>query len=483
MNWIFPVIGILVCAAAITVAVRTLRFLPHEKTSGAYYAQSADLAGAEKLAEAIRIPTISYIDADMTDHGTFLRFQELLQSRFPLIHQYCEKTIINKYSLIFCLKATGEPTGLPILITAHQDVVPIEDGTENDWTAPPFSGAIKDGILWGRGALDTKIHLIGAMEALERLLQKGFSARRDIYFAFGHDEEIGGQEGAQRIADYFRQQGQRFDFVLDEGGCIAANVLPGIDKPIAFVGVGEKGYANIQLCVTKDGGHSSMPAPHTSLGILAQSICRMEKHPFRPRLIPPTKAFLLRVGPYMKGLNRLILANLWLFQPIFLHVFSKTNAGSALLRTTMAVTMAQGSPAPNVVPQKSTAVVNCRILPGDDGESLLAHFRKVLNGLPVSAEPLYLDAPSGLSASSSKSFLQIKDIIGMVCPEAIVAPYLVMAGTDAKKYEGVANHVYRFSPYLIDNADLVKIHGTNESISVVNVNRCIDFFMELMKRH
>ena len=482
MNWILPVIGISMCAAAITAAVRTLRFQPQEKPSSANYIQCADPAGAEKLAQAIRIRTVSYIDADRTDYSTFLHFQQLLQAQFPLVHKYCEKTVINEYSLVYCLKVTGGPEGLPILITAHQDVVPVEANTENDWTAPPFSGAIKDGVLWGRGALDTKIHLIGAMEALERLLQKGFSPARDIYFAFGHDEEIGGQEGAQRIADYFRQQGLRFDFVLDEGGCIAANVLPGIDKPIAFVGVGEKGYANIQLSVTKDGGHSSMPAPHTSLGILAQAICRMENHPSKPRLIPPTKAFLLQIGPYMKGLNRLILANLWLFQPIFLHVFSKTNAGSALLRTTMAVTMAQGSPAPNVVPQKSTAVVNCRILPGDDRDSLLAHFRKVLNGLPVSAEPMYFDAPSGLSASSSKSFLQIEDIIGMVCPEAIVAPYLVMAGTDAKKYESVADHVYRFSPYLIDNADLTKIHGTNESISVVNVNRCIDFFMELMKR-
>jgi carboxypeptidase PM20D1 len=382
MNWIFPVLGIPVCAAVITVAVRTLRFQPPDKPTSAQYVESADPAGAEKLAQAIRIPTISYMDADRTDYSAFLRFQELLQARFPLIHQYCEKIVVNAYSLIYRLKADCEPTGLPILITAHQDVVPVEPGTENDWTEPPFSGAIRDGVLWGRGALDIKIHLIAAMEALERLLQKGFLPKRDIYLAFGHDEEIGGQEGAQRIAEHFKRQGLRFAFVLDEGGCVVANVLPGVDNPIAFVGVGEKGYANIQLSVTKDGGHSSMPSPHTSLGILAKAICRMERRPFKPRLIAPAKAFLLRIGPHMKGLNKLILANLWLFQPVFLRVFSKTIAGNALLRTTMAVTMAQGSPAPNVVPQKSTAIVNCRILPGDDKESLISHFRTVLKDFP-----------------------------------------------------------------------------------------------------
>jgi carboxypeptidase PM20D1 len=482
MNWIFPVLGIPVCAAAVTAVIRTLHLQPPDKPTNVPYIESADPAGAEKLAQAIRIPTISYMDTDRTDYSTFLRFQELLQARFPLIHQYCEKIVVNQYSLIYCLKAGYEPAGLPILITAHQDVVPVEPGTENDWTEPPFSGTIRDGVLWGRGALDIKIHLIAAMEALERLLQKGFLPKRDIYLAFGHDEEIGGQEGAQRIAEHFKRQGLRFAFVLDEGGCIAANVLPGIETPIAFVGVGEKGYANIQLSVAKDGGHSSMPSPHTSLGILAKAICRMERHPFKPRLIAPSKAFLLRIGPHMKGLNRLILANLWLFQPVFLRVFSKTKAGNALLRTTMAVTMAQGSPAPNVVPQKSTAIVNCRILPGDDEESVLSHFRTVLKGLPVSVKPLYFDEPSSISASSSDSFFQIEETIKAICPEVIVAPYLVMAGTDAKKYEPVADGVYRFSPYLIDNADLAKIHATNESISVVNVNRCIDFFMALMEK-
>jgi len=492
--WIIVLICVCMILAAVilTVIVKTLCFKPSKKTSAACYAESTDPAGAEKLAEAIRVPTISRLETDQTDWAAFSHFQDLLRTQFPLVHQKCDKTVISGYSLLYCLKSSHpewkeksdhpEPSGKPVLITAHMDVVPVEDGTEDAWTQPPFSGKIKDGIVWGRGTLDTKVHLIGALEALERLLGKGFSPARDIYMAFGHDEELNGQQGARGIAEYLKNQGLEFDFVLDEGGCVVKNVIAGIDQPIALVGIGEKGYANIRLSVTKDGGHSSMPAPHTSLGILAKAICRLEDHPFKPRLTAPTRAFLMRIGPYMKGVNRVILANLWLFKPVFIHVFSKTNSGSALLRTTIAVTMAQGSPAPNIIPQKSSAVVNSRILPGEDGEKLMDHFRKTLKGLPVDMKPIHLDNPSRLSTCDSNAFHSIETLIEEFCPGAIVAPYLVMASTDAKKYECVSENIFRFSPYVIDNEELGKIHGTDENISVANVNRCIDFFIALFER-
>lgn len=478
---------ILICIIAIlsaiilTVIIKTIRFKPAVKSSFSNYADNNDTAGAEKLAQAVSVPTISYIETDKIDWTAFKKFHVFLEKQFPLLHKSCEKTVINGYSLVYHLRSNS-PKGKPILITAHMDVVPVEEGTEDAWNEPPFSGNIKDGMVWGRGTLDIKVHIIGAMEALERLLKKGFSPARDIYMAFGHDEEINGEQGALKIAKYFKEQGLEFDFVLDEGGCAATNILGGIDKPIALVGVGEKGYANIRLTVTQDGGHSSMPAPHTSLGILAEAICRVENHPFKPRLIAVTSDFLKRIGPYMKGINRVILANLWIFKPVFLSVFSKMKSGSALLRTTIAVTMAQGSPAPNVVPQKSSAVVNSRILPGETGEMLMDHFRKALKGLPVELEPINLDEPSKLSPSDSEAFRYVESLIEEFCPGSIVAPYLVMASTDAKKYECVSKNIFRFTPYVVDNDYLEKVHGTNENISVVNVNRCIDFFTALMER-
>lgn len=470
-----------IAALILTVAVRTIRFKPASASSSIQYKENTDPTGAEKLAQAVRVQTITYMEPGKNGRTVFWQFQQLLEDQFPLVHKNCDKTVINGYSLVYHLKSDN-PREKPVLVTAHMDVVPVEEGTEKDWTEPPFSGIIRDGIVWGRGTLDTKVHITGALEALERLLANGFSPARDIWMAFGHDEELNGEEGALKIAAYFKEQGLTFDFVLDEGGCAATNVIGGLGKPIALVGVGEKGYANIRLSVTQDGGHSSMPAPHTSLGILAQALCRLEKSPFKPRLIAPTRAFLMRIGPHMKGVNRVILANLWLFKPVFLRVFSRMNSGNALLRTTVAVTMAQGSPAPNAVPQKSSAVVNCRILPGESGETLMRCLRDTLKGLPVNLEPIHLDDPSELSPSDSDAFRYIESLIEEFCPGAIVAPYLVMASTDARKYECVSKNVFRFTPYVIDNDELGKMHGTNENISVANVNRCIDFFTALFSR-
>lgn len=481
MPWVIFVI--LLAAVVLIVTIRTRRFRPVESPGVGRYQESAEQAGPEKLAEAIRIPTISYMDEEKIDISSFLQFHALLEAQFPLFHRVCEKTVINNYSLLYRLKSPNpDPSRKPVLITAHMDVVPVEEGTESDWTEPPFSGKITDGMVWGRGTLDTKVHITAAMEALERLLGKGFSPSRDIWFAFGHDEELNGQNGALQMAGYLKSLGLEFDFVLDEGGCVATNVVAGLGKPIALVGIGEKGFANLRLIASQDGGHSSMPARHTSLGILAQAICRIEKHPMKLRLIGPTRSFLMGVGPYMKGLNKVILANLWLFKPLFLSVFSQTNSGSALLRTTAAVTMAQGSPAAGVIPQKSTAVVNCRILPGEDGQQLLEHFKKVLKGLSVTVEPLKLEDPSMQSPSDTPEFRYIESLIGEFCPDAIVAPYLTLAGTDARKYECVSKNIFRFTPYVIDNDDLDKLHGTNECISVANVNRCIDFFEALFER-
>ena len=482
MFWIiFSCILLILITLTAVIAVRTYNFRPQKNGHCSDYTESGDLTGAVKLAEAVRIPTITAVEPDKTDWAAFIRFHTLLEEQFPLVHEHCEKTVINDYSLVYCLKS-DKPAGKPVLITAHMDVVPVESCTQDEWCQPPFSGTIENGIVWGRGTLDTKAHLIAAMEAMERLLSKGFTPTRDIYMAFGHDEELNGEEGAKKIAAHFKDKGLRFDFVLDEGGCAVQGAVESVKTPIALIGVGEKGYANIRLSVKTDGGHASMPSPHTSLGILSKAICRLEEHPIKPHLIAPIKAFLMKIGPHMRGPSRLALANLWLFKPLFLHVFSKMNSGNALLRTTITATMAQGSPAPNIVPQQSTAVLNCRILPGENGKTLLNHIRQALKGLPVEIKPIHLDDPSALSPTDSEAYRYIESLIHDFCGDVIAAPYLVMAGTDARKYECVCENIFRFSPYVIDNGDIGKIHGTNENISVSNVNRCIDFFTALMER-
>ncbi len=473
-------LSIIVIIVAVT-AVRSYRFRPHPDSEESEYQPTNDTAPAEKLAEAVRLRTISHMNSQDTDWSEFDKFRELLEQQFPLVHKNCVRTVINGYSLSFQWKSKAAASLKPILITAHMDVVPVEEETVADWVHPAFDGSIAEGFLWGRGTLDIKIHLIAALEAVERLMKEGYKPARDIYLAFGHDEEIDGMQGAYHIEKYYAEQGLSFEYVLDEGGFVANSLMEGIDKPVALVGIGEKGFANIRLSVTSDGGHSSMPSKNSSLGILAKALCRLEKHSCRPRLIPSVRQFLMDIGPYMKGINHLILANLWLFQPLFLKIFSGTSMGGALLKTTVALTMAQGSPAPNILPQKSSAVINCRILPGETGEDLMKYLRKVLRGIPIELEPLVLDNPSKISPTDSESYQRIGNLIKKYCNHAVVVPYLVMASTDARKYESVCENIYRFTPYQIDMADTEKIHGTNERISVENINRCVDFFTELMK--
>lgn len=431
--------------------------------------------GASKLAEAVKVETVSHMEASMTDWNEFIRFQDLLEKLFPDFHRVCEKTVIRDYSLVYRWKGAGSGKK-PCLVTAHIDVVPVEKGTEKDWEYPPFSGEIAEGFVWGRGTLDTKIHLIASLEAAEQLIREGFIPDRDIYFAFGHDEEVGGFEGASRIVEHFKNAGIEFEFMLDEGGCITDGVVEGVGKPVALIGTGEKGFANIKLTFRGEGGHSSTPPLHSALGLAAQAVNRLEKRQCRLKLIEPIRVFLMKLGPEMEFANRLVLANLWLFKPLFLAVFSKTKNGNAMLRTTTAATMAEASQAPNVLPQKASVIVNFRILPGETGHDLIAHIKETVKGMETEIEPLILDEPSLVSSSDSRAFKTIAGITEQLCKDAVVAPYIVLASTDARKYEALCGDVYRFTPYRIDALDMARVHGTNERISLKNVNMCVQFF-------
>ncbi len=444
--------------------------------------QSAvNYSAAEKLAESIRVMTVSHMDSTINDMDEILNMHRLLERLFPLVHEKLEKSVINSYSLIYLWKSGKEASPKkPILFTAHMDVVPVDAETEKEWEHGPFSGDISDGFVWGRGALDIKIQMISVLEAAERLLEKDFTPDRDIWFAFGHDEEVGGREGAKVISEHFSSLGLEFDFVIDEGGCVTEGVMEQVAKPVALIGVGEKGYANIRLTVTGEGGHTSMPPVHSALGLLSQVICRLESNQCKTRLIKPVEEFLKRAAPHMNWLYRFILSNLWLFKPVFISIFSRSKTGNALLRTTIAATMANASMLPNVLPQRASAVINSRILPGETGEDIINHIKKVTAGISLDIEILLLEEPSCISPSDTVSFAAIESNIKKLYPDAIVAPYVVLAGTDARKYEIVSRNVYRFSPYMIHDSELAKIHGTNENISIENISHCVEFFISLM---
>jgi len=458
-----------------TVAFRSRRYAVKPQPVGEINVDRA----AERLGGAVRLPTIYFPHSADTERAPFEQFIRYIESAYPAVHAALEWEIVNNYSLLYCWKSHGE--GLkPILFSAHIDVVPVEAGTEQDWRYPPFSGAVADGFVWGRGTLDVKNQIICVLEAVDHLLAHNFTPSRDFYFSFGHDEEVRGIEGAAHLSALLKSRGVSFEYVLDEGGAVTEGVVAGVNCPVAVVGIGEKGYTDIRLSAEGEAGHASMPPKHTAAGMIGRAVANLEERQRPARISAYLKELLAHIGPEMSFGKRIVLANLWLFGPLFMRTFVLSKTGNALLRTTTAVTMLEAGSRPNVLPQKASAVVNFRIAPGENAQDLLEHVRRVV-GEGIEIEPLATNEPSKVSPVESYGFKALERAIYAVFPQAVTAPYMGMTATDAVKYEPLCEHIYRFTPVHLQASDLDRIHGTNERISLENVERGIRFFVELFK--
>ncbi len=436
---------------------------------------------AENLSRAIQLKTISHQDATKFDGPTFVAFHRLLERTFPRAHKTLAREIISKYSLLYTWEGT-DPKRKPILLLGHIDVVPVESGTEKDWTHPPFSGAIADGYVWGRGTLDIKLNVMGILEAVEHLLAAGFRPRQTIYLAFGHDEEVGGRNGAKKIAALLKARGVLLDYTLDEGGCVIEGAIAGLSAPAALIGIAEKGYLSLEFGVKGEGGHSSMPPRQTAAGILCAAIAKLEKNQFPTRIEGAALQMFRFLGPEMSFTNRLILGNMWLLEGVLKSQLLKSSTMAAAIRTTTAPTMLQGSVKENILPMMATAVVNYRILPGDTMESVIKRAEKIISDSRVKIRALEGGSdPSPVSDTESASFSTLQKTIHQLFPGAIVSPYLVLGATDSRYYTGVSANVYRFTPLSLKNEDLKRMHGTNERISVANYEQVVQFFIQLIK--
>ncbi|MFH2133361.1 MAG: M20 family peptidase [bacterium] len=434
---------------------------------------------ADHLSRVVQKQTISNTDLSRVNWTPYQEFVDLLVESYPNVHRHLERETVNEYSLIYRWKGQA-PDLKPVLLIAHSDVVPVEKSTADQWEHPPFSGVIADGFVWGRGTMDMKLHLISILEAIEALLADGFTPQRDIYLAFGHDEETRGELGASSMARLFAERGMTFDFVLDEGGCVTHGGFALLNKPMAMVGIAEKGITSIRLTVEGTGGHASMPPRHTAVGVLAKVIADLEKQQFETRICAPVREQFECLGSELPFYLRLLTANLWLFGPLFKRLMARSNVGNAMLRTTTAATMIEGSMAHNVLPPRASAIVNFRLLPGETIADVLAHIKKIA-GLPTMViEPLMADDPSLVSPSDSDGFSRVENTIHRIFPGVLVTPYLVMGGTDARRYETVCRNIYRFSPMLIEQSDLDRIHNVNERISLENIERSVQFFQTLI---
>ncbi|WOJ93024.1 M20 family peptidase [Congregibacter variabilis] len=477
---------VLVCLALLLVLVLVLVYRAEthftEQSAGAVSSQDLpdlDIAAASsRLAKAISYPTISYDNPDRRNDAAFIGLREHMLASFPRVYAAAPPRLLNEHSLLF--KFPGSRSDLkPALFMGHVDVVPVDSATADQWRFPPFSGAIEDGVIWGRGAMDDKVTVFALLEAMGSLLESGLQPQRTLYFAFGHDEEIGGPMGAAAMAELLEDEGVEFEFVLDEGGVITQGSFPGIEAPVALVGIAEKGFVNLRLTVNAPGGHSSQPPDHTAAGILSQAIVALESHPFSSDL-RYTKMTMDYVGKQSDFMTRLVMANLWLFEPVVANVLAKTPATAALTRSTIAATMLEGSSKSNILPTRATAVVNVRIMPGDSVASVREHFVNAIADPRVEVSTFMENEPSAVSPTESLGYQLIQKNIRAMDESVLVAPYLVIGGTDSKHFYSLSPNIYRFIMVKADAEGLKRIHGVNEQLPVEDYRSAIQFFRALL---
>lgn len=480
------IIGGAIAAAAAANAVHAAMYkpkkaeitpLPEEKFNVERYRQN--------LSKAIQFVTISNRDSEKVDWNEFDKFHKFLEEAYPLVHGKLEKEVVPPANLIYRWKGS-RPELKPIALLAHQDVVPVSKGTEQDWEHGAFEGYDDGEFIWGRGTIDMKNHLIAVMESVEALLEDGFEPERDVYLLFGDNEEVvaNSENGAYDIMATLRDRGITLDSVIDEGGAIIPVNVPGVlnDKYLIGVGIAEKGYSDIEIVVNGKGGHSSQPPKHNALGELARAIQALEDNQFKSSFNQLMKDLMDAVGRECTYPVRLITCNIPLLRPLILEVAKQIPFGACFVRTTTAVTMANGSPAANVLPQRASAIVNFRAMPGTTKQDLVDHIRKVCKNDNLEINVLNSKEASKFSPTDSRTFKIIGDICKNLEPNSIIAPYLVMGGTDAYNYEPICDNIYRYAPFRVSIELLRGAHGTNEKIPVACLEDALKFFKNYIRR-
>ena len=512
MKKILAVLLILLLILILVLVVRTVTYKFGKVPKNADDKELVNTAPSEqsvrRFVGGIRIPTICNEVYEETDFKPFDEFMKYLTDSYPEVYRVMDVDTINTYGLVFHWK--GKNSDLkPILFLSHYDVVPVVGydpstatvadtvfrfhdkplppiGTYSEkWDYPPFSGAVAGGRIYGRGTLDMKCMLFSLMEGADNLIAEGFQPERDIWFAFGQDEEVSGRQGASKIADYFKQKGLRFSAVYDEGGIIAApgSAIESIQEPLALVGVGEKGFLTLRLTIKGMGGHSSMPPSKSSLVYAAEIIEKLNDNQFPAEIIPPIAAFFDNVGEEMGFFSQMAIANQWLLEPLLLKTMEKSPASNALVRTTTAITMAKGSDAANVLASEAEVTVNFRILPGESVAGVIEHVKKLCEGYDVAIHVVSEREPSSISPENVRGFEIIKEEMAKIYPAAIVTSYITIGGTDSYKYQTVSDDIYRFLPICLNQYEQRTIHNENEYISLENFGKMQWYFKELMKNY
>ena len=430
----------------------------------------------DNLQQLIRCKTVSYRDSSLEDDGEFKKLIDLLPRLYPNVFKTCEYKELPDRALLF--KWVGKEHNKPSVFMAHYDVVP---AYESGWEKPPFEGILENDVIWGRGALDTKVTFGGILLAAETLIEQGFTPENDIYFAFSGGEEINGN-GAVNIVNWFKENNITPEMVLDEGGAVVENVFPGVKAPCGLIGIAEKGMMNVEYTCKSAGGHASAPKPHTPVGKLSMACCRMENNPFKAHLTKPVAEMFDTLGRHSSFVYRMIFANLWAFGWV-LDIICKKSGGelNALMRTTVAFTQMNGSRACNVIPPEATMVSNIRLNPEDNIDSALDYIKKTVNDSDIEISLIDGMNPSRVSRTDCEGWNRVTKAVASTWKGSIVSPYLMVQCSDSRHYGVISDKVYRFSAMDLTSEERATIHGNNERIRVDALCRTVEFYERIIK--
>lgn len=477
MITLYIILGLLVCFLAI-IFIRGALFTPKATEKVDLVPEEFDReVPVKRLKELVRLKTVSNHDPKKEDPAEFEKLIALLPTLYPNVAKTCEFKRFEHRGIFF--RWPGKTEGAPSVMMAHFDVVPVD---EANWEKPPFEGIIEDGILWGRGSLDTKVTLNGALSAADHLIATGFTPEHDVYFAFSGEEEINGP-GAAMIVQFFQKNNIVPALVVDEGGAVVTDVFPGVKQPCALIGIAEKGLMNVEYKVVSAGGHASAPPKHTPVGILSKACSAVEDHPFKFHLTKPVAKMFDTLGRHSSFVYRVIFANLWCFKPL-LNMLCKLKGGelNALLRTTVAFTQMEGSRGRNVLPSQATMVSNIRLNPEDTMDSAKAYLEKVIGNDQVELTILEGTNPSRISETNCEAWQKVANAVAGTWPDALVSPYLMVQCSDSRHYGVISDRVYRFSAMDMTAEERHSIHGDNEKIRVESIGKAVEFYLRLLKQ-
>ena len=433
------------------------------------------------FSRSLTYPTVSHEDPADFDPEVFYAFREFLKETYPLSDSLLELTYINEFSMIYKWQGS-DPSLKPVILMGHIDVVPVPEEDLDKWSAPPFSGKIMDGKIWGRGAIDDKISVIGNLEAVEMLLGENYSPRRTVYLCFGHDEEIGGYQGAVAIVQHLKDQNVSAEFVLDEGFAITRGMVPGMERDMALIGTAEKGFLTLEMSITLEGGHSSMPARETAVDVMARAVVKLKDNPFPSELSQPVQDFMAYAGPEMSTfVSRMAFANPGIFRSLIINNLQQEPSGNALVRTTTSPTIFRAGIKDNIIPTQARATVNFRTLPGTSIADVRDYVTRTIDDerILIKEGPFNSEAP-GSSSVRSFGYETIHVSIKEIFPHVAVAPNLVLGATDSRHFYPLTDDIYRFVPFYLDKDNIKTFHGIDEHIAVKDFKDAVRFYRQLI---